>query len=145
MVFVRERLTPAFHLGRNLRTIGATSVTLDDGTELDADLVVGRGRATGANGRAEYPRRSPAVPGRAVLLEPALRRADRLRRPRRELGPDPGVGSIAGKDCLVGFRSAGKIVAAATIYRDQDSLRAEALMERDDQPGLEALFSPKKV
>ncbi len=52
------------------------------------------------------------------------------------------AGSIAaGKSCLVAFRSGGKIAAVATIYRDRESLEAEALLERDDQHGLEALFA----
>jgi NADPH-dependent 2,4-dienoyl-CoA reductase/sulfur reductase-like enzyme/nitrite reductase/ring-hydroxylating ferredoxin subunit len=51
------------------------------------------------------------------------------------------AGSIARRDCLVAYRVAGRISAVASIYRDQDSLRAEALLERDDQAGLEALLA----
>jgi NADPH-dependent 2,4-dienoyl-CoA reductase/sulfur reductase-like enzyme/nitrite reductase/ring-hydroxylating ferredoxin subunit len=49
------------------------------------------------------------------------------------------AGSIAGKSCLLAFRSAGRIAAVATIFRDRESLEAETLFERDDQDGLEAL------
>jgi len=49
-------------------------------------------------------------------------------------------GSLAARDCLVAFRSGGRIAAVATIGRDQQSLRAELLLERDDQAGLEALL-----
>ena len=51
------------------------------------------------------------------------------------------VGSIPEKSCLVAYRSAGRIAAVASIYRDQESLQAEALLERDDQQGLEALLA----
>jgi len=51
------------------------------------------------------------------------------------------AGSIAEQSCLLAFRSAGKIAAVATIYRDKESLEAEALFERDDQDGLEALIA----
>ena len=51
------------------------------------------------------------------------------------------AGSIAGRSCLVAFRVGGRIAAVATIYRDQESLRAEALLERGDQAGLEALLA----
>jgi NADPH-dependent 2,4-dienoyl-CoA reductase/sulfur reductase-like enzyme/nitrite reductase/ring-hydroxylating ferredoxin subunit len=49
-------------------------------------------------------------------------------------------GSIVAKDCLVAFRSGRRIAAVATIGRDLQSLRAELLLERDDQAGLEALL-----
>jgi NADPH-dependent 2,4-dienoyl-CoA reductase/sulfur reductase-like enzyme len=51
------------------------------------------------------------------------------------------AGSIAEKSCLLAYRSAGKIAAVATIYRDKESLEAAALFERDDQDGLEALIA----
>ena len=50
------------------------------------------------------------------------------------------AGNIADRNCVVAFRVAGRIAAIATIYRDLDSLRAELLLERDDQAGLEALL-----
>jgi NADPH-dependent 2,4-dienoyl-CoA reductase/sulfur reductase-like enzyme/nitrite reductase/ring-hydroxylating ferredoxin subunit len=48
-------------------------------------------------------------------------------------------GSVAGGSCLVSYRSGGRIDAVATIGRDLDSLRAEGLLEHDDQAGLAAL------
>ncbi|WP_456619187.1 MULTISPECIES: FAD-dependent oxidoreductase [unclassified Bradyrhizobium] len=39
-------------------------------------------------------------------------------------------GSIAGRDCLLKYRKAGRLLAVASIYRDLDSLRAELEMER---------------
>jgi apoptosis-inducing factor 3 len=51
------------------------------------------------------------------------------------------AGSIAKKRCLVAYWVAGRISAVASIYRDQESLRAEALLERGDQAGLEALLA----
>lgn len=50
------------------------------------------------------------------------------------------VGSVADRDCFLAFRVAGRIAAIATIGRDRDSLRAEALLDRDDQAGLEAML-----
>jgi NADPH-dependent 2,4-dienoyl-CoA reductase/sulfur reductase-like enzyme/nitrite reductase/ring-hydroxylating ferredoxin subunit len=50
-------------------------------------------------------------------------------------------GSVAGGSCLVSYRSRGRIDAVATIGRDLDSLRAEVLLEHDDQAGLAALVS----
>ena len=40
-------------------------------------------------------------------------------------------GSIAGKDCLVRYKRQGRVLAAASIYRDLASLEAELAMERD--------------
>ncbi|BAC48248.1 hypothetical oxidodeductase [Bradyrhizobium diazoefficiens USDA 110] len=39
-------------------------------------------------------------------------------------------GSIAGRDCLLKYRKAGRVLAVASIYRDLDSLKAELDMER---------------
>jgi len=39
-------------------------------------------------------------------------------------------GDIAGKDCLLRYKQKGRMLAVASIYRDLDSLRAEAEMER---------------
>jgi 3-phenylpropionate/trans-cinnamate dioxygenase ferredoxin reductase subunit len=50
------------------------------------------------------------------------------------------VGSIVRRNCLVAYRVEGRISALASIQRDQDSLRAEVLLGRGDQAGLEALL-----
>jgi NADPH-dependent 2,4-dienoyl-CoA reductase/sulfur reductase-like enzyme/nitrite reductase/ring-hydroxylating ferredoxin subunit len=39
-------------------------------------------------------------------------------------------GNIAAKDCLIKFRRNGRVLAAASIFRDVDSLRAEVEMEQ---------------
>ena len=39
-------------------------------------------------------------------------------------------GDLAARDCVVRYRSQGKVMAVATIYRDVDSLSIEARMER---------------
>jgi len=39
-------------------------------------------------------------------------------------------GDIAARDCVLRYRSQGKVMAVATIYRDVDSLSIEAQMER---------------
>ena len=39
-------------------------------------------------------------------------------------------GDIAARDCVVRYKSQGKVMAVATIYRDVDSLSIEAQMER---------------
>jgi len=51
------------------------------------------------------------------------------------------VGSIAQKSCLVAYRVADRISAAASIYRDRESLQVEAMLERGDQAGREALLA----
>jgi NADPH-dependent 2,4-dienoyl-CoA reductase/sulfur reductase-like enzyme len=38
-------------------------------------------------------------------------------------------GDIKARDCLVRYRKGGKVLAAASIYRDLDSLKAELAME----------------
>jgi NADPH-dependent 2,4-dienoyl-CoA reductase/sulfur reductase-like enzyme/nitrite reductase/ring-hydroxylating ferredoxin subunit len=42
-------------------------------------------------------------------------------------------GSIADRDCLVQYKQKGRVLAAASIYRDLASLKAELAMERDVQ------------
>jgi NADPH-dependent 2,4-dienoyl-CoA reductase/sulfur reductase-like enzyme/nitrite reductase/ring-hydroxylating ferredoxin subunit len=42
-------------------------------------------------------------------------------------------GEIAGRDCLVRYRRDGRVLAVASIFRDLDSLRAEAAMERGSE------------
>jgi NADPH-dependent 2,4-dienoyl-CoA reductase/sulfur reductase-like enzyme len=39
-------------------------------------------------------------------------------------------GDIAGRDCLLKYRSSGRVLAVASIYRDLASLRAELAMEQ---------------
>ncbi|MDA9468765.1 FAD-dependent oxidoreductase [Bradyrhizobium sp. CCBAU 53415] len=39
-------------------------------------------------------------------------------------------GSISGRDCLLKYRRAGRVLAVASIYRDLDNLKAELEMER---------------
>jgi hypothetical protein len=42
-------------------------------------------------------------------------------------------GDIAAKDCLLRYKSKGKVLAVASIYRDLESLKAELEMERSAQ------------
>jgi NADPH-dependent 2,4-dienoyl-CoA reductase/sulfur reductase-like enzyme/nitrite reductase/ring-hydroxylating ferredoxin subunit len=39
-------------------------------------------------------------------------------------------GDIAGRDCMLRYRRGGRVLAAASIYRDRESLEAEVAMER---------------
>ena len=39
-------------------------------------------------------------------------------------------GDIAAKDCLLRYKQKGRVAAVASIYRDLDSLKAEAELER---------------
>ena len=41
-------------------------------------------------------------------------------------------GDIAGKDCLLRYKSGGRVLAVASIYRDLASLEAEVAMETGD-------------
>ncbi len=45
------------------------------------------------------------------------------------------AGSIAGRDCTLGYKLGDKTLAVVTIGRDLDSLRAEVAMERARAPG----------
>jgi NADPH-dependent 2,4-dienoyl-CoA reductase/sulfur reductase-like enzyme len=40
-------------------------------------------------------------------------------------------GDIAAKDCVLRFRQGGRLLAVASIFRDEESLKAELAMERD--------------
>jgi NADPH-dependent 2,4-dienoyl-CoA reductase/sulfur reductase-like enzyme len=42
------------------------------------------------------------------------------------------AGDIKARDCLVRYRRAGKLLAVASIFRDVDSLKEEAAMQRAD-------------
>jgi hypothetical protein len=39
-------------------------------------------------------------------------------------------GDIAAKDCVVRYKSKGRVLAVASIYRDLESLKSELAMER---------------
>jgi hypothetical protein len=39
-------------------------------------------------------------------------------------------GDISGRDCLVKYIRAGRVLAVASIYRDLENLKAELAMER---------------
>jgi len=43
-------------------------------------------------------------------------------------------GDIAGRDCLLRYKSGGRVLAVASIYRDVASLEAEVAMEKGTQP-----------
>jgi NADPH-dependent 2,4-dienoyl-CoA reductase/sulfur reductase-like enzyme/nitrite reductase/ring-hydroxylating ferredoxin subunit len=43
-------------------------------------------------------------------------------------------GSVAAKDCVLRYKSKGRVLAVASIYRDLDSLKAELAMEQGEQP-----------
>jgi NADPH-dependent 2,4-dienoyl-CoA reductase/sulfur reductase-like enzyme/nitrite reductase/ring-hydroxylating ferredoxin subunit len=49
-------------------------------------------------------------------------------------------GSVDAKDCLVGFEAKGKILAVASIFRDRQSLLAEAALRRGDHEAVARLF-----
>ena len=51
------------------------------------------------------------------------------------------AGSITERNCLVAYRQAGRVQAVASIYRDRESLRIEAAMERGDERAIEAELS----
>ena len=55
--------------------------------------------------------------------------------PDLALGVSPGDfiaidGDIKGRDCVLRYRSNGRVLAVASIYRDIDSLKAELAMEQ---------------
>jgi hypothetical protein len=40
-------------------------------------------------------------------------------------------GDISARDCVLRYKLRGKVLAVASIYRDAESLQAEAAMERE--------------
>jgi NADPH-dependent 2,4-dienoyl-CoA reductase/sulfur reductase-like enzyme len=40
-------------------------------------------------------------------------------------------GDVAAKDCLVRYKQGGRVLAVASIYRDLDSLKIDAMMEKE--------------
>ncbi|MBI2395568.1 MAG: FAD-dependent oxidoreductase [Deltaproteobacteria bacterium] len=188
-----------FHLGRRPRSIEPTSVTLDDGTTLAADLVVA---GVGVRPRTELAENAGLRCDRGVLVDERLETShpgvfaigDVARYPDAVAGehvriehwvvaerqaqsvartlvgrPEPYrdvpffwsrhydvsiayvghatswdrvriKGSIEGKDCLVGYERAGRIVALASIFRDRESLEAEAALRRRDFAAVARLF-----
>jgi Reductase C-terminal len=43
-------------------------------------------------------------------------------------------GSVEGRDCMLRYKSKGRVLAVASIYRDLDSLKAELAMEQGATP-----------
>ena len=43
-------------------------------------------------------------------------------------------GDFASRDCVVRYKSDGRVLAVASIYRDVDSLMAEVAMELETSP-----------
>jgi NADPH-dependent 2,4-dienoyl-CoA reductase/sulfur reductase-like enzyme/nitrite reductase/ring-hydroxylating ferredoxin subunit len=43
-------------------------------------------------------------------------------------------GNVAAKDCVLRYKSKGRVLAVASIYRDLDSLKAELAMEQGKEP-----------
>jgi NADPH-dependent 2,4-dienoyl-CoA reductase/sulfur reductase-like enzyme/nitrite reductase/ring-hydroxylating ferredoxin subunit len=186
-----------FHLGRRPQAIETQAVELDDGSSLDADLVV---MGVGVRPNTALAEAAGLTVKNGVVVDGQLRTSapdvyaagDIARYPmngtdvriehwvvaQRQgqliaqalLGRSPGkawvpffwsqhydvainyvghaetwdsvdiAGSIRGRDCLLGYRQAGRIVAVASIYRDQACLLAEDALARDDQAALEALL-----
>ena len=81
---------------------------------------IGSVSSTGSspNARAKQPPETCLAPGAirwgALLLEPALRRHDQLRRSRGEVGPVDVDGSLEGRDCAVTYKGGGRTLAVAT-------------------------------
>ncbi|HET7024760.1 MAG TPA: FAD-dependent oxidoreductase [Gemmatimonadales bacterium] len=53
-------------------------------------------------------------------------------------------GDPLARDCLVAYYRRGKVAAVATIFRDRESLEAEAAFERNDDAALEALIAASR-
>ena len=95
---------------------------------------LGRRRAPGADGGAQHAWAARALRRRAVLLEPALRRGDQLRRPRRGWDRIVQDGDPGAHDAAMRFEKGGRVLAVATIFRGRESLLAELAMEQGQQP-----------
>lgn len=110
-------------------TLGIPVSALADGGMLQGH-VGGEAVLLARRGGAQHPGPARALRRRAVLLEPALRRAHRLRRHATSWDAVEIDGQLQARDCSVAYRRAGRTVAVATIGRDRDSLRAELELER---------------
>jgi NADPH-dependent 2,4-dienoyl-CoA reductase/sulfur reductase-like enzyme/nitrite reductase/ring-hydroxylating ferredoxin subunit len=186
-----------FHLGRKPAAISVRDVTLDDGSQLPAELVV---MGVGVRPNTTLAEAAGLKVDQGVVVDEYLRTSapdvyaagDVARYPlnggtlriehwvsaqrqgqtvaRNLLGADERfravpffwsqhydvpinytgyakewdsiqvAGSLADRNCLVAFRSKGRIVAMASVYRDQESLLAEDAFSRNDQHALEQLM-----
>ncbi|HLU65096.1 MAG TPA: FAD-dependent oxidoreductase, partial [Kofleriaceae bacterium] len=53
-------------------------------------------------------------------------------------------GSIEQRSCVVAFRQDGRVLAAASIFRDRESLQIEAALQRNDQAAVERILAAVK-
>ena len=83
---VDGRRVPRDERARHLRRRRHRALARSAHRQAHPRRALGRRRAAGPDRRAQHARAARAVRRRAVLLEPALRLADQLRRPRREAG-----------------------------------------------------------
>ena len=95
----------------------------------DPGRALGRGATAGSDRRAEHAGRPGKIRHRSVLLEPALRRPDQLRRPRGDVGRACNRWRHRDARLCGAIQERGRVLAVASIYRDADSLMAEARME----------------
>ena len=89
------------------------------------------GRGTSGPGRRAQPHgRANAIRGGALFLEPALRHPINYVGHAERWDEIAVEGDIAAKDCLVRYKSGGRTLAVASIFRDTQSLEAEVNFER---------------
>ena len=116
----------------------------------DPRRALGGRRAPGPDRGAQHARPAREVRRRAVLLEPALRRADQLCRPCREVGRARGRRRHRRQGTAwCATSSAARTLAVASIFRDVASLQAEVAMERQEHgsasPSERARLRPRNV
>jgi hypothetical protein len=117
-------------------------VVLDDGTSLPAALVVA---GVGVPPAAALAEQAGLRLDRGVLVEVPSFWSQHYDMPISYVGHAEGwdrtevAGSIAQRSCLVAYRVADRVSAVASV--DRESLRAEALLERGNQAGLEDLLA----
>jgi hypothetical protein len=115
-------------------------VVLDDGTSLPAALVVA---GVGVPPAAALAEQAGLRLDRGVLVEVPSFWSQHYDMPISYVGHAEGwdrtevAGSIAQRGCLVAYR----VAEVASVHRDRESLRAEALLERGNQAGLEDLLA----
>src|SRR5207237_1373664 len=107
-----------FHLGDTVVAIEGKRAALKSGSVLEADFVV---VGVGVRPRLGLAEQAGLKIDRGVAVNAFL---------ETSVAGIYAAGDIAGRDCLLKYKSKGRVLAVASIYRDLASLQAELAMEQ---------------